>query len=238
MTKLHIDLLELVTFYDVDAGARTHSNSIKTLAGEELAFALMSHYFENEKGAVSARRLSTPCTTGKKKGFRLDGWFAVQEISGTTHFQVEVKSWSFHGYGEKKIPLPLECTDDQFSRVQTTNWRRYWDSENHRFHAKGLRKVMDPMGRPAGHAFMAPPRPLACLWAPLHPTGEPQPYFEMRTPGYSVFESVAVFSLSTYARNLIKKRHRKILVDMPDAHRRLAHLARIFQYPSLDVQIL
>jgi hypothetical protein len=125
MTKLQINLTELVTFYDVDAGARTHSNAIRTLAGEELAFALMSHYFESERGANCAHRLKAPCTTGKKRGHRLDGWFEVQEASGTTHFQVEVKSWSFHGYGAKKVPLALACTDAEFAKAQTRTWQRY-----------------------------------------------------------------------------------------------------------------
>src|SRR5687767_14506054 len=96
--KITVNVESLLSFYDENREVGRHSNAIKTLAGEELGFALLIEYF-NRIG-VSAKLLNRTCNTGNAKGSRLDGWIEAKSVSlPTIYYQVEVKSWSIHGVG-------------------------------------------------------------------------------------------------------------------------------------------
>jgi hypothetical protein len=93
---IRVNLRELINFYDSDAAMAKHANAIKIVAGEELNLAVLTHYFTS-RGAT-ANLLDAKCNTGPLKGSRLDAWLRVATDT-VTFYQVEVKAWSFHGYG-------------------------------------------------------------------------------------------------------------------------------------------
>ena len=108
ISKITINIKELLSFYDENREMGRHSNAIKTLAGEELGFGLLMEYFR--RIGVTAKLLERPCTSGSPKGPRLDGWIEAAGEYSTTYYQVEVKSWSIHGVGGDSTPLPLAVT--------------------------------------------------------------------------------------------------------------------------------
>ncbi|WP_048439239.1 hypothetical protein [Caenimonas sp. SL110] len=224
---MQINIKELIHFYDCDRLAANHSNALKTLAGEELGFCLLSKYFTESRGATIAHRLDGPCTPGTKKGQRLDGWFEVQFPNRTQHFQVEIKSWSFHGYGPNGGSLAHDCSSQELSAFQIADWARYWG--NGAFRSEKLQKVLLRMTPARKHSHIRVHSALACLWAPVHPSGKLEPFFKVATKAGSPFSEVWVFSMSNYLRLLLQQGRKFLSVDMPATQARLRHLNQVFQ---------
>jgi len=164
MTKLTVDVRELLVFFDEDKDAGIHASSIKTIAGEELGFALLFEYFRLKPGVEATILRDTP-TTGKAKGRRLDGWLQTKIGPNTTLYQVEVKSWSCHSL--KGRCLSVSATPEEVSDFKRNRWKRYWDGKA--FCDPELNKVLTPMRRPTKAEGMI--QPLACLWDAVHPNG-------------------------------------------------------------------
>jgi len=65
-----------------------------------------------------------PCTTGKRKGPRLDCWLRVQgdaELGAPdVLLQVEVKMWSAHAIGGRS--LSLSATPEEIARYKKERW--------------------------------------------------------------------------------------------------------------------
>ncbi len=218
--SVRVNVEELIAFYDNDESVRPHSNSLKTLAGEELGFALLLKYFVEQQ--LRPALLESRCTA---KGAWLDGWVSVQEPDQEVHYQVEVKSWSFHGYTGGQA-LGVYCTPDEIREFKISEWARYWDFDKQRFHAPGLDKVLKQM-RPA-HGAPSEVRPLACLWAAVHPEALDEPFFKVPAAA-TPFDFVWVFSMSSYLRNFLKLGGPVTMdLSMPKTSARLAHLNRIF----------
>lgn len=223
---MRINCRAIIRFFDEDSKARPHSNAIKTLAGEELSFELMRYYFRRK--GISASLLEGSCTTGRTKGPRLDGWFQISEPARDTLFQVEVKSWSFHGYKSGE-PLPLELSPEDLRNRKIEKWNSYWNSKAipTNFHAPLLQKVLVPMRKRidfSGDVF-----PLACLWDAVHPEGAEEPFFSVPISGPSSFTKVFVFSCSSFLRGLVfSERVDEIDLDLPITKERLNYLHSIF----------
>jgi hypothetical protein len=217
---VRVDVEKLICFYDNDESVRPHSNSLKTLAGEELGFALLLKFFEEE--LLQPRLLEARCTA---KGAWLDGWVSVQEASKQIHYQVEVKSWSFHGYTGGQA-LDVYCTQDEIHDFKISEWARYWDFEKQRFRAPGLDKVLKQMR--SIHGKPDEVRPLACLWAAVHPEALDTPFFPVSAAA-PPFDKVWVFSMSAFLRNYLGTGGPTTIdLRMPKTKVRLAHLNRIF----------
>jgi hypothetical protein len=217
--KVRIDLHELIKFYDEDAGAGKHSNSIKTLAGEELAFALLVEHFKRQ--GATARRLNQSCTPGGRRGPWLDGWLRVDTGGNLVHYQVEVKSWSFHGFAREES-LPVCCSKDALAEFKRGSWKRYWGDGC--FSSPRLNKVLTPMKPPKDATTV---EPLACLWSPLHPIGADEPLFEWPLD-HPNFQRVWVFSMSAFARQVLCSQQ-SLEAELPSVHARMTHLNRLFQ---------
>jgi len=212
---MRVDVRELITFYDEDIEARPHANAIKTLAGEELGLAILMEYFRRKGDQVQL--LDELCTTGKRRGVRLDGWLRVRNERETVDYQVEVKNWSFHSLGGRQ--LPLACTAEELGEFKRRTWNDYW--MDGRFREPELDKVLTAM-RPAPGADRR--EPLACLWVALHPEGRDEAFFPYPVVGCD-FERVWIFSVSGFLRSL---RETTLDIDLPIASRRLHRLQRIF----------
>ncbi len=220
--QLSVNIQEIVEFYDSNRSVRRHSNAIKTLAHEEFAIKVLLDFLN--KCNHPARNLGIACTA-KEGGAWLDAWIEVNERRRTVHYQVEVKGWFFHGYGGGPS-LPWDCATQRLSEFMRQEFLRYWDADNGRFRAPGLNKVLKAMK--TTHAGEV--RPLACLWAPLHPMGDiNEPVFCIDTVQGSPFAEVWIFSVSAYLRQLLRNGVSHLPLDLPDTAARLGHLGRIFR---------
>ena len=216
---MKVDIKRLIKFYDEDPSVKSHSNAIKTLAGEELGFALLMEYFKRQKRKV--KHLDVPCNTGNRKGPRLDGWLKASGDNGEeVYYQVEVKSWSFHGVGGNAKPLKYECTQARLAKFKQEEWQRYW--ADGQFKQPTLNKVLRRMKPPSRDATV---KPLACIWTAVHPKGEATPFFEVATAENQHFDSVSVFSMSGFLRGLGQE---YLELDLPITSERIQWLQRIF----------
>lgn len=243
---ISVQIDELIRFYDEDVRARPHANSIKAIAGEDLGFALLEHYFEHEeKQNITCLRRSDktpePCTT---KGFWLDGWLVDQ--FGNPLFQVEIKSWSFHGYGSGKRRLPLNdvCPDSLQAHIKTI-WGKYWKCTNPGvgvFNEIALNKVLLRMKPPVNANVEI--EAILCLWEAVHPDGlTNSPLFQVEVdteqeinqksnrPLLPDFKHIYVFSMSLYLRMLLAKNSPTMCLslNLPLVEERLKRLKLMFQ---------
>ena len=190
------------------------------MAGEELGFALLIEYFR--RNGKTATLLPGSVTTGRSSGPRLDGWVQVRGgKQPDVDYQVEVKSWSMHGYGGNKTPLEFGCPPDTLAEHKRRVWKHYW--ENGQFRPKELKKVLTPMKQPPDSSAVV--EPLACIWDAVHPNGGLEPLFTRKTVGCPEFKSVAVFSMSSFLRGLKEK---SLTLDMPLTSKRIEWIRSIF----------
>ncbi|WP_454741345.1 hypothetical protein [Cupriavidus necator] len=216
-----VNLREMVDFCDAAKTARPHSSAIKGIGHEEVGVALLVEYFRSL--GLSARVLDASCTA-LNGGAWLDKWVEVLEHDHVVHYQVEVKSWSFHGYGGGTA-LPVDCTQEELSEFTRKEFLRYWDDTKGRFRAPGLDKVLKEMK--TQHAGEV--RPLACLWTPIHYEGKDEPLFVVDNVQDSLFEKVWVFSASAFARKYLREKKTDIIeLELPHTAARLEYLDRIF----------
>jgi len=211
-----IDRRELLSFFDEDALARTHANAIKAVAGEELGLALLLRYLT--EAGCRPERLRSPCTTGSRKGHRLDAWVRVIEVTGPLLYQVEVKTWSLHSFGGAS--LAVDCSSEVLHNYKRSQWNVYFQPDRG-FVDKELQKVFERMKSPEPGT---PVEPLACLWAAVHDQGGTDPFFRLPAP-FSEFGAINVFSMSAYLRTLSSTH---IELDLPDTQRRLEYLSKLF----------
>jgi hypothetical protein len=72
LDKLTLDVKALLDFYDSNRSVQMHSNAIKTVAGEELGFALLIEYF---------RRVGVIAEKLQKNAFSSNGTSALAGLS-------------------------------------------------------------------------------------------------------------------------------------------------------------
>jgi len=215
MTKVSVDIEELITFNDDSAEVAAHASAVKAIAGEELGLAFLKEYFRRQDAGVEI--LPERCTSGERKGVRLDAWLKLTVGLATKLYQVEVKSWSYHSLGGRRLAHSASASNLKDFKIE--RWKRYWDGTA--FKDKELNKVLTPMRSPL-HGV--PVEPLACLWDAVHPSGADDPFFTVALPS-GPFSQVSVFSVSGFLRGL---RLRRIELDLPGIHARLGWLAKIF----------
>ncbi|MES2069241.1 MAG: hypothetical protein V4488_02760 [Pseudomonadota bacterium] len=218
--NVNLNVRELLNFYDFERTARRHSNSIKTLAGEEVAIALLIKFLDTR--GLQPKLLDTACTT---KGAWLDAWLSIQENCEEIHFQVEVKTWSFHGYagGDE---LRVDCGIDELVDFKKKEWKRYWNDDTRRFKDPKVDKVLKRMNS----TYQGEIRPLACLWAAVHPDGKDDECFVIQNVADEHFKKLWVFSVSSYLRNYLKDKRNPgyIKLALPDTAERIDILNKIF----------
>lgn len=217
-----LNIRQILQFFDEDKEATKHSNAIKTIIGEELMLSLLLEYFKQEGIYAS---IIQPCTTGKKKGNRLDAWVKIQNpISSNPFFyQVEVKSWSAHGIGGKSKFINPDWSESEYREYRRKIWGHYW--KNGRFNADEINKVLTQMNPPESSATV---KPLACLWEMMHPEGDETPFFTIKTsPNSYYFSEVSVFSVSSFLRGLSSK-ETVLTLNLPVLSERLVHLNNLF----------
>jgi hypothetical protein len=220
---IRVNIRPLLEFFDeAPDDSQGHATALTQVAGEDLGLALLVHALGRLEGA-EARVLGRRCTQGTKSGRRLDGWVLANWGSGDHLLQVEVKSWSAHAIGGKRLPLSATKKDLREHRIN--RWDRVWKGDG--FRGEGSGKVLIPMKPPREHRTL-PVTPALSLWFNLHPDGKDAPIFPVRLRG-SKFDKLIVFSQSAYLRLLLKQGKRSLRLDMPDTARRLGWLDEIYK---------
>ena len=183
------------------------ATALVALLGEDLASALFVQYLRDTWGP--AEFLTNRCTTGNRKGPRLDGWIRITRHGESRLLQVEIKSWSAHAIGGRN--LPLSASPEQLRAHKLQRWGAEWNG--HTFKKKQARKVLEPMQPP----MALPVEPAICYWDALHPSGLDDSFFEIPLEN-EAFGRVWVFSVSAYLR---ATRAHELDLDMPNAERRI-----------------
>lgn len=217
-----INLRTLLRFYDdKDFAPSLHAASVKSVLGEDLALALLIHYFKSN--AYSARICDEKCNQGTKNGYRLDKWIEIRKANEVVIYQVEIKNWSVHSLGGKSIPP----NTDEFSmqNFRSKRWAYRFDIHRNLPSEKATRKVLTKMKVPGGFS-KAKHEALLCFWEPLHPDGKGDPLFEVNVSCDS-FDRLTIFSMSNYVRLLLKTTD-VLEVQMNDVDARIDLLNQIY----------
>lgn len=250
MSRLRVNILNLLRFYDEDEEAHSHSSAIKAMAGEDLGVSLLRRYLKSQGKRLvllegNGKRLA--CTTGGRKGYQLDGWIKVTDVEGAAapvFYQMEIKSWSRHGIGSSERTLPVNCVGDDLLKSKKRLWKYYWDQNSCNFFHNGIKKVLLKMAPPNVAGFMLS-RPLLCMWEAVHPGGrvKDEPFFTVRVDSKfpymekddgvrypaAGFSEVDVFSMSAYLRMLLAENKKTIVLCLPQVYQRMTKMSEIFR---------
>lgn len=217
-----LNLRELLNFYDYRVpDSNTHASAINAVLGEDLAIALLVHYFKSNGYQVEV--LDDSCTQGTQKGYRLDKWIAIKLHTDSIIYQVEIKNWSAHSISGKSV---LNPTDEDYMRsYRAKRWNFQFDIKKQVPSQKETLKVLTKMRVPKSHISYTQ-KTLLCFWEALHPAGDSAAFFEVDVKS-ETFEKMSVFSMSNYVRELLKTTE-TLAVQMPDADARIAWLNRLY----------
>ncbi len=217
-----INVRELLKLIDYDKKAGKHASSVKAICMEEMQLRLQEKYMRECGEQVEL--LSMACTT---KGRWLDAWYQWKRNGQTVMLQVEVKSWSMHGYGGGQAMHP-DVWGDELSQYMKKEWHRTWDNKKQCFVAQGLDKVRLRMRTDHKGEVI----PVACLWSAMHPEGDLfAPLFEVQTQGE--FSKVMVFSVSAYLRQHLRTgKGDWVTLNLPKSAARLGMLSQIFGFTA------
>lgn len=210
-----VSVPELLGFYDdpLDSERGIHATAINAVAGEEFGLALLLHYLVSV--GIRASRVPGPCTTGSRKGHRLDGWVRTPQVL----YQVEVKNWSSHSFGGTKLALDPKPDEESAHRIRV--WNEYWTGTA--FADAAAAKVLEPMRSPLLGMKV---EPLIAFWVAMHPQGLADPMFRVPLIGED-FDQVTVFSMSSCLRSLDCE---VLELSLPKTLARLNILDRLFSH--------
>jgi hypothetical protein len=215
-----ISISELLGFFDEkSAGSTGHASAIVAIAGEDLGAALVAHYLRAHDAIVDI--LPDTCTQGTRAGCRLDRWIAVRRGGEEILYQTEIKNWSAHAIGGRR--LASKPSSEELARHRTQRWEREWNGAG--FRKPQVAKVLTPMRAPRPSAKV---EPLVCFWDAMNPTGAVDPWFTVPVSA-GRFDQVSIFSMSGYLRTFSEP---IIALDLPDLEARRSWLRRLF--PTLD----
>ena len=218
-----LDLRELLNFYDYRVeSSNTHASAVNAVLGEDLAVALLLHYFKGLGYGVTA--LDQACTQGTKKGSRLDKWIAVQSASESVLYQVEIKNWSAHSIGGNIVERPDD--EDYMREFRVKRWNYQFNAMKKVPSQAGALKVLTKMRVPDQYSNTHSQQPLLCFWEPLHQHGDSEALFEVDVVS-EAFTQLKVFSMSNYV-SLLLKTTETLEVEMPDADARTDWLRRLY----------
>ncbi len=234
-TLIKINIRGLLEFFDVKVPeSRRHATAIVAVCGEELGAGLFKHYWESKGKRVEI--FSCPCTQGTRKGKRLDFWIKVGWRGRAILYQTEIKNWSAHAIGGKK--LDLDATARTIAEYKVERWRALWDEGNKDFTLgtrRHLGKVLVQMRCPREYGNNKV-KPLVCLWTALHPHGGPACFFKRRLPEGQHFKNVWFFSMSAYLRTLLQRNQNQesIQIEMPNTVKRVQWLRKLMLIGDLQ----
>ena len=222
-----VDVPEIISFFDeIPCYSEKQATSVVSVVGEDLGAGCLQKYLEEEGASVSV--LTDSVTPGTRDGQRLDRWIVVDwPNKGRQVFQTEIKNWSAHAIGGKKILR--EALAEELRKYKHERWREQWDSDNQSLKDPGVSKVFNKMKLP-DRLSGSPVLPLVIYWMPIAPECEPDRHlFQVSTNPTCRFRELWVFSISSYLRSI---RESEFCLKMPIATKRLRILNRLFRLPT------
>lgn len=217
-----LNLHELLNFYDHKVqSSNTHASAINAVLGEDLAVALLVHYFKGVGLEVVA--LDEACTQKTKSGYRLDKWIAVKSANESVIYQVEIKNWSAHSVGGKSVKLNAD--EDYMREFRMKRWLHQFNVDKQVPSQKETLKVLTKMRVPTEFSKYKH-EALLCFWEPLHHKGELEAFFQVDVVS-DAFKKLKVFSMSNYVSELLKTTE-TLEVEMTDADARIDWLKKLY----------
>ena len=116
--------------------------------------------------------------------------------SSPTLFQVEIKNWSAHSKGGKR--LAANAPLDQVAHHKMERWAKEWDEAKGQPSKKETVKILLPIRA----ARPGKVEPVLCLWDAMRPTGHGEPWLCVDLPDGNHFGRLWVLSMSSYLRSL------------------------------------
>ena len=208
-----------------------HATGLVGVVGEDLGAACLQHCIRDRGGeAVVLRNPDTgrpyPVNTGQVKGPRLDRWIRVTwPDEPVTVFQAEIKSWSAHAIGGKRLSLTASL--DDVGAYKESRWTRHWNVESKSLREFKTAKVLVPM-KPPKDVAPESVRPLLIFWEALAPPENADDCFFGVDVAGAAFQKLWVFSVSGYLRSLLAEGIERVELEMPDAALRLRKMNRWF----------
>lgn len=196
---MRLDLEQLLDFYDYRVqGSDTHASAINAVLGEDIAVELMRNHFE----ALGFKFQETePCTQGRQAGHRLDRWVHIERDGEESLYQVEIKNWSAHSIGGRRVPR--NPSEDEMKIFRQERWHRQFNERTNIPTQKETVKVLTPMLAPRQFERLQQ-QPMLCFWEPMHPLGSEDAFMSAPVTDPN-FETIFVFSMSNHIRRLLRE---------------------------------
>lgn len=233
---MNFSLRNLLTFLDdPERGDNRHSSAVTGIIGEDLNAATFAHYLE--KDGVREATISTDSTTpGTRRGKRLDRWIQARnkKTGEQILYQCEIKNWAASAIGGHR--LAVDCNEDEVMKAATHYWKGQLKTFQASEHPNNVTKVFMPMRLPEQYTG-SKVEPLLIYWMPMSNSGNgnPEPFFrvpirELGLPDtfvHAPFETLNIFSVSLYLRQLLKSGIDTLSLSLPNAERRIQVLEDI-----------
>lgn len=229
-------LEKLITFLDdPKKGDNRHSSAITLVIGEDLNAAAFAHYLERD-GIWEATVSADSTTPGTKSGKRLDRWIQARNKNTGEHvlYQCEIKNWAASAIGGHR--LPVDCSEEEAKQAAAHYWKGQLKTFQSAVHPNNVTKVFTPMRLPEQYAE-SKAQPLLIYWMPVSNStdADPEPFFQIPVRDLGLpdtfvrapFETLSIFSVSLYLRRLLKGGTEMLVLDMPNAERRVQVLEEI-----------
>ncbi|MFZ4798540.1 MAG: hypothetical protein ACOYMA_13670 [Bacteroidia bacterium] len=216
-----IEIKNIIKFYDEqDRNVSGQVSSITGLIGEDLGAGLIQHYFKAlHRNCIIYN--DSP-TEGTKKGKWLDRWIKVKNTneSNYTYYQTEIKNWSSHSIGGKKIALSASLLE--LNAYAKARFDEQWNYTADTLKNDNVSKVLKEMKKHPGILEDDEIKPLICFWYPIFHQDNINPIDELFEVGCSLtkFRKVTFFSMSTYLRKLLAKGTTEIQIEAPNIEAR------------------
>jgi hypothetical protein len=175
-----------------------------------------------------------PCIS---RGQRLDRWVLWDSATTRTLLQVEIKNWSAHSSGGRRLRLNASEIEKREFRQNAGNGSGI--QKGGRFKDDEVQKVLSAMPVPgysfdgASHKKIEPApeviEPAVVFWFCIHPTGEPVAFFPFElpaTPGCP-FRRIWCFSMSEYLRKIVEGGEDRVRLPLLETGPRMLWLDRL-----------
>lgn len=233
---MRLNFKDLLKFLDdPERGDNKHSSAITGVIGEDLNAAAFAHYIERD-GEQEVTVSTDSTTPGTRRGKRLDRWIQIRnkKTGERILYQCEIKNWAASAIGGHR--LPVDCDEEEVKQAAAHYWKGQLKTFQASEHPNNVTKVFMPMRLPEQYAG-SEVEPLLIYWMPISNSGNnnPEPFFqipvsELGLPNTFVrapFETLNVFSVSLYFRQLLKSGVNTLSLSLLNAERRIQVLGDI-----------
>ena len=223
-----IDINKIIAFYDEqDKSISKHVSSITGVIGEDLGAGLLKHYFDSIN--IDCTIINDSPTEGSKKGKWLDRWLKVKNVDSDNlvFYQTEIKNWSSHSIGGKKIEL--DAGEQDLKRYANARFSEQWNGKDITLKNDNVAKVLKQMKKHIKINSNDTIKPLICFWYPISnraDIGNIEALFEVPCNS-PTFNKVTFFSMSLYLRKLSKEGNTSIKIEAPNIEKRVALIHKL-----------